>query len=148
MLAVVASAALSATLVVTYAALGTSTPPTPAHNPCAPREWRSSAGTEAAIEQIVLSTADGAACELGVTREELVLALGGGSDLDAFAEEHDVTRDRAETAIREGLDRAISDAEAADAIGDRTARLLRQLSERFPLSVLLTVLGGASGLLS
>ncbi len=148
MLAIVVSASLSVALVVTYAALGTSTPATPAHNPCAPREWRSSAGVEAAIEQIVLSTADGAACELGVSREELVLALGGGSDLDAFAAKHDVTRDRAETAIREGLDRAINDAEAADAIGDRTARLLRQLSERFPLSVLLSVLDNASGLVS
>ncbi len=147
-LALVLSAAVSIALVGTYAALGGSTPASPTVDPCAPREWRSTTGIEAAIEQIVLSTADGAACELGVSREELLLALGSGSELDAFAAKHDITRGNAEKAIRKGLDGAIGDAERADSIGGGTARLLRQISENFPISVLLTVLSNASDILS
>jgi hypothetical protein len=147
-LALVASVALSMTLVGTYAALGESTPASPIVDPCAPREWRPTSGVEAAIEQIVLSTADGAACELGVSREELLLALGSGPDIDAFAAKHDITRADAESAIREGLDSAIGDAEQANAIGGGTAGLLRQISENLPISVLLTVLGNASDVFS
>jgi hypothetical protein len=147
-LALVLSVAVSIVLVGAYAALGESTPAAPVVDPCAPREWRHTNGVEAAIEQIVLSTADGAACDLGVSREELLLALGSGSELGAFAAEHDITRADAEAAIRKGLDSAIGEAEGADAIGGGTARLLRQISASFPISVLLTVLGNASALVS
>ena len=92
--AVIASAvAVSAALVLFYAALGGGRYiPTAAADPCAPREWRSPQGVQAAIEQIALSTADGAACELRVSREELVLALGSEADLDRFATKHDLSR--------------------------------------------------------
>ncbi len=102
---------------------------------------------QAAIEQVALSTADGAACELGVSREELVLALGSESDLDRFAGKHGVARGEAEAAIREGLLRAIDDAEQAQALGGGTAGLLRGIASRFPIGVVLAVLRGASGLL-
>ena len=148
MLGLVVSAVISLALVGAYAALGESTPATPSVDPCAPREWRSTSGVEAAIEQIVLATADGASCELGVSREELLLALGSGSELDAFAAKQGITRADAESAIRRGLDGAIGDAERADAIGGGTALLLRQISANFPISVLLTVLGNASKVFS
>jgi len=147
-LALVVCAAASVTLVGAYSALGDSAPAVPIVDPCVPREWRATSGVEAAIEQIVLSTADGAACELGVSREELLLALGSGSDLDSFAAENDITRSDAESAIRKGLDGAIGDAEQADAIGAGTARLLRQISENFPIGILLTVLGNAADVFS
>ena len=147
-LALAASVAVSVTLVGVYAALGESTPASPVVDPCAPREWRSTNGVEAAIEQIVLSTADGAACELGVSREELLLALGSGSDIDAFSAKHDITRADTESAIREGLVSAVGDAEQANAIGGGTARLLRQISETLPIGVLLTVLANASKVFS
>ena len=83
---IAAAVAVSAALVLAYAALGGGRyTPTPAADPCAPRAWRSPHGLQQALEQIVLSTADGAACDLGVSREELVLALGSESDLDRFA---------------------------------------------------------------
>ena len=147
--AVIASAAAaSAALVLVYAALGGGRyTPTSAADPCIPREWRSPHGLQTALEQIALSTADGAACDLGVSREELVLALGSGSDLDRFATKHDLDRGEAERAVRDGLVRAINDGERAHAIGSGTANALRGIATRLPISLVLAVLRGASGLL-
>ncbi len=144
----VSAAAVSAALVLAYAALGGgSYSPTATADPCAPRAWRAPDGTQEAIEQIALSTADGAACELGVTREDLVLALASDSDLDRFADENDLSRGDAEAAIREGLVRAVDDAEDADAVPAGTARLLRGIATRLPIGLVLAVVRGASGLL-
>ena len=147
--AVIASAvAISAALVLAYAALGGGRyTPTPAADPCAPRTWRAPDGLEQTLEQIALSTADGAACELGVSREELVIALAGTSDLDRFAEDHGIARDDAETAIRDGLLRAIDDAETADAISGGTAGILSGIARRLPIGLVLAILRGSSGLL-
>ena len=147
--AVIASAvAVSAALVLVYAALGGGRyTPTPAADPCVPREWRSPHGLQAALEQIALSTADGAACDLAVSREELMLALGSESDLDRFAAKHDLSRGDAESAIRDGLVRAIDDGERANAIGSDTADVLRGIATRLPIGLVLTVLRGATGLL-
>ena len=113
----VSAVAVSAALVLAYAALGGgSYAPASVADPCAQRAWRAPDGLQEAIEQIALSTADGAACELGVTREDLVLALGSESDLDRFAADNGVSRRQAENAIRDGLVRAIDDAEDANAI--------------------------------
>lgn len=145
---IVSAVAVSAALVLTYAALGGGRyTPTPSADPCAPREWRSPNGLQEALEQIALSTADGAACDLGVSREELVLALGSESDLDRFAERNGVSREDAESAIRDGLVRAIDDAERANAIGSSTAGVMRGIANRFPIAIVLAVLRGASSLL-
>ena len=145
----VASAiAVSAALVLAYAALGGGRyTATPVANPCTPREWRSPHGLEETIEQIALSTADGAACDLGVSREELVLALGSQSDLDRFADKHGLSHDEAEDAVRQGLVRAVHDAERAGAIGGRTAGALRGIADHLPMGIVLAVLRGASSLL-
>lgn len=145
---VAAAVAVAGALILAYAVLGGGRfTPTPTADPCAPRTWRAPDGVQAAIEQVALSTADGAACELGVSREELVLALGSESDLDRFAARHEVRRGEAEAAVREGLLRAIDDAEQAQALGGGTAGLLRGIARRFPIGVVLAVLRGASGLL-
>ncbi len=63
-------------LVGLYLALGgASYAPAKVADPCAPRSWRSPQGFEAVAEQIVLSALDGAACQLHVSREDMVLAL-------------------------------------------------------------------------
>jgi hypothetical protein len=145
---IVSAIAVSAALVLAYVALGGGRyTPTPAADPCAPRAWRSPHGIQEALEQIALSTADGAACELGVSREELVLALGSESDLDRFADKHGLARETAESAIRKGLVRAIDDADQANAIGGGTAGVLREIATRLPIGIALAVLRGASGLL-
>lgn len=146
---VVTAVAVSAALVLAYAALGGGRyTPTPAADPCAPRTWRTPHGIQESLEQVALSTADGAACDLGVSREELVLALGSDADLDHFAEKHDLSRHEAETAIREGLVRAVDDGEAAGAIGSGAADALRGVAEHLPIGFVLAVLRGVSGLLS
>ena len=76
-----------------------------------------------------------------------MLALGSEADLDHFADEHGVSRGKAESAIRDGLVRAVDDAEQADAIGGATAGVLRGIATRLPIGFVLTVLRGASSLL-
>jgi hypothetical protein len=131
-----------------YLALGGwSYRPAPVADPCAPRPWRSPGGAAETIEQVALSTADGAACTLRVPREDLVLALASRDDLSRFAASHHVSQDDAEHAIRDGLVRSVDDAERADAIGGGLAGVLRGVARHLPIGLLLDVLHGASSLL-
>ena len=76
MLAIAYSTAAVLVLVGLYLALGgASYAPAKVADPCAARSWRSPQGFEAVAEQIVLSALDGAACQLHVSREDMVLAL-------------------------------------------------------------------------
>ncbi|HEY7732483.1 MAG TPA: hypothetical protein VH950_16500 [Gaiellaceae bacterium] len=145
-LAVAAAAAVG--LVVVYLALGgASYEPAGVADPCASRAWREPSGTAESIEQVVLSTADGTACSLGASREELILALRSGDSLSAFAREHGISDDEVEEAVRAGLLRAVDDAEQADAIDAAVAGLLRGAAERLPISLVLDLIRGASSLL-
>lgn len=143
-----AATAVAVALVTVYLALGgASFAPASVADPCAPRAVRSAGGLEETLFKVVVSTADGAACELGVSREELVLALAGETDLDDLAREHDISRHDAEEAVRKGLLRAVSDAERSGALGESTAAVLRFAGEHLPMSVVLGLLQGASSLL-
>ena len=144
----VAIAAVAA-VVVPYLALGgTSFEPTPVADPCARREWRDPGGLQAVLEQVALSAFDGAACELGVSREELVLALRSEESLEAFAEDHGISREDAERLVEDGLERAIDDAEEADALPGFVASLVRRAVESLPPWLLLESLERFGGLLS
>ena len=144
----VVSCVVAVALVVTYVALGgTSYEPTPVANPCAPRPTRPATDTDERIELVVLAAADAAACRLGVSREELVLALRSVDELDQLAEQEGRSRDELEEALRDGLVRAVSQAEDEQLIGDRTASALRFAAEHLPLGLLLDLLRGASSLL-
>lgn len=124
---------LVAAVLVPYLALGgASFEPTPVADPCATREWRDPGDLGEALEQIVLSALDGAACELGVSREDLVLAVRNEEALDDFADEHGISREDAEDAVRDGMLRAVDDAEEAGAIGDSVASLARRVIEEVP----------------
>jgi len=143
----VALAAVAA-VVVPYAALGGgSYAPTPLADPCKTREWRNPNGLAEALEQVALSGLDGAACKLGVSREELVLALRSDAALDSFATKHDVDKADAEQAVKDGLLRAIDDAEAAGALPGLVAGLARGIVERVSPSLLLDALQRIGGLL-
>ena len=96
------------------------------------REWRDPGGLSEALEQIALSALDGAACELGVSREDLVLAVRDEDALDAFAVEHGITRADAERADRAGLVRAVDDAEDAGALPGFVASLAREVAGAVP----------------
>jgi hypothetical protein len=136
-----------AAVVVPYVALGgASYEPTPVADPCITREWRDPGGVSEVLEQVVLSALDGAACDLGVSREELVLAFEDEDSLDAFAEEHGIEREDAERAVRDGLERAVDDAEEAGALSGLTLRIVRSAIERVPPNLVLDLLEQLRGL--
>ena len=86
-------------------------------------------GLDASVQRIALSALNGAACELGTTRERLVLSLDPNSSFD------DVTWDRAtmEEALRNGAGRAVDDADDRDSIPGWIAVALGFLVERAPI---------------
>jgi hypothetical protein len=86
-------------------------------------------GLDASIQRIALSALNGAACELGTTRERLVLSLNPNSSFD------DVNWDREtmEEALRNGAHRAIDDANDRDAIPGWLAAALGFIVDRAPV---------------
>jgi hypothetical protein len=136
-----------AAVVIPYAALGGgSYEPTSLADPCVAREWRDPGDLESVLEQIVLSALDGAACELGVSREELVLAVRDEESLSTFADDHGISRAEAERAVTEGLLRAVDDAEEAGALPGFLASLTRRAIDDVPPWVVLETLETLGGL--
>jgi hypothetical protein len=141
MRAVLSATAASVALVATYLALGgASYAPAQVADPCAPRDWRSPGSFEQVAEQIVLSALDGAACRLGVSREETVLAFESRESLRRFAREHGVTNAELERIVRAALVRAIDDADEAGALNGTVASILRSVATRIPVDELLDLL--------
>ena len=135
-------------LVALYLALGGgSYAPAKVADPCAPRDWTEPRSLQEVGNQIVLSVLDGAACELGVSREEMVLAFESEGTLESFGREHGVTEDDLEQLARVGLERAIADAERAGALTPRLAGLVRELIEDISPAFLLDLLDRAPNLL-
>jgi hypothetical protein len=149
-LPLLAAVVVGAALVGSYAALGGgSYEPTPVANPCTVREWRNPGDLPTVLEQVALSALDGAACTLGVSREELLLALRDEKSFDSFASKHGFTPDDGKRAIREGLGRAIDDAQSAGALPGFAASLARGAIETLEpwrlidaLQTLRSLLGG------
>ncbi|MDQ2622441.1 MAG: hypothetical protein M3Y45_05305, partial [Actinomycetota bacterium] len=106
--AITASLALAG---IYIAAGGLDYKPSAAADPCDARTWTDPGNFEETVQQFALSATDGAACELGVSREELVAALADEQSQADFAEEHSLTESEIEDALRSGLNRAIDDAE-------------------------------------
>lgn len=133
-------------LVVTYLALGgASYAPAKVADPCATRDWREPQGLSEVGEQVVLSGLDGAACEVGVSREEMVLALANMDSRERFAQEHGISDERLEQLVRDGLLRAIDDAEEADALNPTFADILRGLVRSIPVDELVDLLDQLPG---
>jgi hypothetical protein len=147
MRALVASVVASALLIGVYLALGgASYAPAKVADPCAPRDWSEPVGLAEVGEQIVLSALDGAACELGVSREDVVLAFEDEDTLRAFGREHGVSEDELERLARRGLERAISDAEDAGALSPRLANVIRGVVEGIPPGLIVDLLDRAPDL--
>lgn len=148
LLPIAVAALLACALVVAYVALGgTSYEPSPVADPCAPRPTREVEGTGERVEVVLLSAADRTACRLGVSREELVLALRSVDDLDALARKEGRSRDDLEESLRDGLVQAVDEGQRQELIGGTTASGLRFAAEHLPLGLLLSVLRGASSLI-
>jgi hypothetical protein len=145
----VLAVALSLGLALLYLALGGGRyEPTAVADPCQVRDWRDPGGLQEALEQVVLSGLDGAACELEVSREELVLALRDDAALDRFADRNGITSDDAEEAIGKALARSIDDAEEAGVLPGIVAGLVRNVTEGLPPRLLLELLDRLRGVLT
>jgi hypothetical protein len=141
-----ASVVASVALVVTYLALGgASYEPVAVADPCEPRPIEKPQGGGEVLQQVALSALDGAACELGVSREDLTLALASRNSRERFLREHRVTDEVLEQALRAGLVRAVDDAERVDALTGLEASVIRAAVERLPIGVVIDVLQRASG---
>jgi hypothetical protein len=146
---VIGAAVASLTLAFVYlAAGGGSYEPTPVADPCQPRAWTSPDDLADDAQQFFLSALDGAACELGVSREELAAGLATAEARDRFAAEHGIDDLRLEFAIRAGVGRAIDDAQAAGALSPLVATGLRALANRLPVEETIALIGGAEDVFS
>jgi predicted MFS family arabinose efflux permease len=106
-------------------------------DPCAaPPDPFPGDGFDAAAQRLVLTGLNGAACDLGVSREELVLSFEPRSGVDVRWDS-----DTIETALRAGVDRAITDAEHRGTLPGWLAGALRWTAERAPVSWFLDRLG-------
>lgn len=146
----VLAASIAAALVLTgvyIAAGGLDYEPAAASDPCDARKWEDTTNLEETAQQFGLSALDGTACDLDVSREELIRALADGGSLEAFAEEQGLSDQEVETAIRSGLNRAIDEGESAGAIGGLEATGLRAAVKILPASALVGLIENASGLL-
>jgi hypothetical protein len=112
-------------------------------DPCTTRASGPGEGLDAAVQRIAMSGLYGGACELGTTREELVLSFVPA----AGAEEIRWDRPTIERAVRAGLLRAIDDAAGRGDLGDLEAGLLRVVVERAPLDWLIEGGSALRGLL-
>jgi hypothetical protein len=132
---VVGALALSLALVGVYlAAGGTSYTPEKSRNPCEPRPWHeTSGGLEGLAEEFTLSALDGAACQLGVTREQLARALATTANRERFSKRFHIDDEKLAKAIRAGLLRAIDDAEEHGKLNGIIATPLRATVEHVPL---------------
>jgi hypothetical protein len=142
----VAAIAAALALIAIYLALGgASYKPLAVADPCKPRSITKPEGGGAVLQQVALSALDGAACELGVSREELTLALSNQGSRERFLREHRVTDEKFEQALRAGLVRAVDDAQRVGAISGLEASVIRGAVERLPIGVVLDILQRATG---
>jgi hypothetical protein len=142
--AIVASLAL----VLSYlAAGGASYAPAETQDPCQDRPWRDPEGLQQIAEQFSLSALDGAACELGVSRETLARALATPQSRERFTERYDISDAELARAIRAGLLRAIDDAERAGAISPLLGGPLRATVRQIPLDQAIELIQDARSLL-
>ena len=141
--------AASLVLVGVYlAAGGASYAPAKTQDPCKHRPWSNTEGLEQIAEQFTLSALDGAACQLGVSREELAQALASEEARDKFTERYEISEVELAKAIRAGLLRAVNDAEKAGALSPLVAGPIRETVRSIPLDQAIELLQNARSLLN
>ena len=145
---VIGAIVASLVLVGAYlAAGGSSYEPMQVQDPCEPRQWRDPQGLQQIAEQFSLSALDGAACQLGVSRETLARALASPQARERFTERFGITDAKLAKAIRAGLIRAVDDAEEAGALSPLIGIPLRETLQRIPLEQAIEIVNEARTLL-
>lgn len=146
---VVGAVAVSLLLVGIYLAAGGSTyVPAKVQDPCKHRPWRNPQGIEEIAEQFSLSALDGAACELGVTRERLARALATTQSREQFMRQYGIGDVQLAKAIRAGLMRGVDDAEEAGALSPLIAEPLRTTLQHIPIERAIEFIHNARSLLN
>jgi hypothetical protein len=146
---ILGSIAVSAALVVAYlAAGGASYAPAKTQNPCKHRAWSNPEGLQQILQQFTLSALDGAACELGVSRETLARALATQASRERFAKQYGIDDEELAKAIRAGLLRAVSDAEEAEALPGPLADAARSAIRSIPLDEAIELVHNAGSIFS
>lgn len=97
------------------------------------------------FEGLILSALDGAACELGVTREELAAALASSEALEQLSDQYGIGSDELERALRSAMLRAIDDAELAGEIPAPIATVLRLIAENAPIAATIDIFESLPG---
>jgi hypothetical protein len=145
---VVAAIVASLALVLAYlAAGGSSYEPAKTQDPCKPRPWTEPEGLQEIAQQFSLSALDGAACQLGVSRETLARALATPQSRERFTRRYGIDDTELARAIRAGLLRAISDAERAGALNPLLAAPLRATVRQIPVDQAIELIKDARSLL-
>jgi hypothetical protein len=129
------------------AAGGSSYAPAQTQDPCKHRPWRSPEGLDQIAEQFSLSALDGAACQLGVSREALAQALATPEARERFTKRYGIGDAELARAIRAGLLRAINDAEEAGALNPLLAAPLRDTVKSIHLDQAIELIQNARSLL-
>jgi hypothetical protein len=130
------------------AAGGASYTPEKTQDPCEHRAWRNPEGLQQIAEQFTLSALDGAACQLGVSRETLAQGLATPESRERFTERYDISDAKLAKAVRAGLLRAVDDAEEAGALSPFLADPLRETLRSIPLNQAIELINNAESLLN
>lgn len=145
---IVAAIAASLLLVGAYlAAGGSSYEPKQVQDPCQPRPWSNPETLGQIANQFTISALDGAACQLGVSRETLAQALATPEARERFTEQYGIDDEKLARAVRAGLVRAVDDAEEAGALSPLLAAPLRETLQRIPLDQAIEIINDAQGFL-
>lgn len=146
---IVGAVLASLVLVGAYlAAGGSSYEPEKVQNPCQPRPWSNPQTLGQIANQFTISALDGAACKLGVSREELAQALATPEARERFTKSHGIDDEKLAKAIRAGLVRAVDDAEEAGALSPILAGPLRETLQRIPLDQAIEIINNAQDFLA
>jgi len=129
------------------AAGGSSYTPEKTQDPCKHRAWRNPESLQQIAEQFSLSALDGAACELGVSRETLARALATPEARERFTQRYGIGDAKLARAVRAGLLRAVDDAEDAGALNPLLAAPLRETLRNIPLDQAIELINNAESLL-
>lgn len=148
-LLVLGSVAAALLLIGVYLAAGGATyTPAKTQDPCKPRPWRNPEGLQEIAQQFTLSALDGAACELGVSRENLAQALATPEARERFTKRYGIGDAQLAKAVRAGLLRAVNDAERAGALSPLIAGPLRTMLRDIPLNRAIELINDAEALLN
>jgi hypothetical protein len=120
-------------LIAVEVAHGRSTHPVPIAAPCQPRAPLALGGIDGTIQQVVLAGLDRAACRLDVSREALVLAIGGNP---AAGRVH-WSIPTINAAVRAGLLGALAEANRRGDVPGFAYPLLKRLIRHAPIEQLM-----------